>query len=403
MAQHQRQMKWTQNVQKSSKKIAILGGGVSGISLALFIKEHDPEYQVTVFDCAKSVASRILVSGNGRCNFFNSFYLSEKESDDENLKKIKPILEGGYGRKAFDDFVRMLDFPYYENGGLYYPFANKSSAIYESMKDRLNEYGIQVKSERVVSIDEASDESISFKTMDENSKVKSYEYPFIALAMGGNSLNYQPFDWKILDCLNIKHIPYTPCLCPLKVKENGFKPLDGVRAKCVMTLQKVGRNIYQEEGEVLFKKDGLSGICIFNASSYIDPSNIDLYSISLNLLSHSSMNIDVNEKNIEYSLIKELATYVKERAKASNKSLNETARNLLFRISDFYPFKSSQISRGGIETSQIDFADMSLKNHRNVIVLGEMIDLTLPCGGYNIGLCIIEAYKAMLGLLGERS
>lgn len=388
---------------RSSRQIAIIGGGVAGTTLALFLKNRNPDYGVAIFDSSKSVASRILVSGNGRCNFYNGFYLDESNNNDSLLSEVRPIIDNGIGHKAFEEFVTMLNFPYYDKDGLYYPFSNKSSSIHDSMLMKLDEFGIEAIHESVVSIDDVSDESILFSTIDDEGRRKSYNYPKIAISMGGNSLNYRPFDWHMLDKIGVSHKEYTPCLCPLKVKETGLKALDGVRCKCVMSLSKSSKEIYKEEGEVLFKNDGLSGICIFNASAHIEPKEIESYTISLNLLTHSNRTIAIDGGNIDFSLPYELAQYVKMRARIDGLSLNEEARSLTFKVSAFYPFKNSQVSRGGIDMNEVDTSSMALKKHGNVLVLGEMLDITLPCGGYNIGLCIIEAYKAMVGLLDRES
>lgn len=37
----------------SKHRIAILGGGVAGVSLALFIKNRDPSFEVSIFDSSK--------------------------------------------------------------------------------------------------------------------------------------------------------------------------------------------------------------------------------------------------------------------------------------------------------------------------------------------------------------
>ena len=50
-----------------------------------------------------------------------------------------------------------------------------------------------------------------------------------------------------------------------------MRPLSGIRVKCLVMLKNKERQLveFKENGEVLFKDDGLSGIVIMNASSYI--------------------------------------------------------------------------------------------------------------------------------------
>lgn len=388
-------------MQKSSKRIAVLGGGVAGTSFAMFLKERDPSFEVTIFQYKDKVASRILVSGNGRSNFFNTDYLHPVLLKDPIFDRAKKVLEDTYGKDAFDDFLKLTSCPYYTVGNLVYPFANKSQALHDSMTNCLAREKVQIQEEKVVRIVSANKESIRFETIDKDGKSKAYSYPFVALALGGSSLAYGPFDWTMLDCLHIKHIDFTPAICPLKVKEQGLKPLDGTRVKCVMTLLQKGKEIYREEGEVLFKNDGISGICVFNASIRLDPHQLNTYSISLDLCNHSGMNVVIDGKNIDYAFPKNVCDYLKMRSREDGKDLKKEASSLLFHIDGLYPFKASQVSNGGICFEEVDTSTMTLKKHPNIIPLGEIVDIPLPCGGYNIGLCIIEAYKASLKLAKE--
>ena len=63
-----------------------------------------------------------------------------------------------------------------------------------------------------------------------------------------------------------------PGLCPIKCFEDN-SPINGLRHYAEVTLNS-GTFKYKEQGEVLFKKDGLSGIVIFNISSIIVRNNL---------------------------------------------------------------------------------------------------------------------------------
>lgn len=389
-------------MQKSSKRIAVLGGGVAGTAFALFLKEKNPSYEVTIFEAKDKVASRILVSGNGRANFFNTDYLNPSLLKDPIFERARKVVEKDYGKDAFNDLINLTSCPYFTVGNLVYPFANKSQALFDSMMDCLKKEKVIVKEEKLMKILSSSEKEVVFTTIDKEQNKRNYSFPKVVLSLGGSSLAYPPFDWNMLSSLKIEHIPFTPAICPLKVKEQGLKPLDGSRVKCLMTLLKNGKEIYKEEGEVLFKNDGISGICVFNASIRLDPNDIHAYSISLDLCDHSGMNIRIDNRNIDYAFPKNISDYLKKRSKEEGKSLEKEASSLLFHIDALYPFKASQVSKGGISFDEINPANMTLKKHPNIITLGEMVDIPLPCGGYNIGLCIIEAYKSSLKLLEER-
>ena len=53
-------------------KIAIIGGGASGIYSAILIKHSHPEYEVVVFDKEEKAERKMYATGNGHCNLLNA-------------------------------------------------------------------------------------------------------------------------------------------------------------------------------------------------------------------------------------------------------------------------------------------------------------------------------------------
>ena len=58
-----------------SNRIAIIGGGASGMMAAIIAAENGSD--VTIFEHTDRIGKKILVTGNGKCNFTNSY--QEKE------------------------------------------------------------------------------------------------------------------------------------------------------------------------------------------------------------------------------------------------------------------------------------------------------------------------------------
>ena len=52
-----------------SKKIAVIGGGASGLFAAIFAAQN--ENSVTIYESGERVGRKILATGNGRCNMTN--------------------------------------------------------------------------------------------------------------------------------------------------------------------------------------------------------------------------------------------------------------------------------------------------------------------------------------------
>ena len=52
-------------------KIAVIGGGASGIAAAIYAKRNNVKNSVTVFERGDRILKKLLATGNGRCNISN--------------------------------------------------------------------------------------------------------------------------------------------------------------------------------------------------------------------------------------------------------------------------------------------------------------------------------------------
>ena len=198
---------------------------------------------------------------------------------------------------------------------------------------------------------------------------------------------------SLLDSLMVKYNLFEPVLCPLKTKEKIPEYLVGARAFATVKLLENDKEIYCENGEILFKKDGISGISIFDSSLYIDSNSNKKYKVLVDLTKRDNFCIDKNDKSIPLDLMinERIAKYLIDRYK---NSAYEHLDSIEFNISGKYELKESQVSKGGILLDEIDLHNMSLKKYSDIYVGGEIIDLSAICGGYNMGLAFITGYKA---------
>jgi predicted flavoprotein YhiN len=93
----------------------------------------------------------------------------------------------------------------------------------------------------------------------------------VIFAVGGKSNPNLGSDGSLFDVF-ANHgyliIKPEPGLCPIRVQED-VKSLFGQRLHTIASLFINGELLFEEYGEVMFKKDGLSGIVIMNLSSLI--------------------------------------------------------------------------------------------------------------------------------------
>ena len=64
--------------------IGIIGGGAAGFFTAISVKQHFPDYTVTIFEKSAKVLSKVKISGGGRCNVTNACF------DNKELSSFYP-------------------------------------------------------------------------------------------------------------------------------------------------------------------------------------------------------------------------------------------------------------------------------------------------------------------------
>lgn len=366
-------------------KIGIVGASASGIYTALLLSRRHPDYSIVVFERMEKAGKKILATGNGHCNlmhvpFVSSFY-NHPDFVESLLRKHdeKDLLH------TLDD----LGVATMKKGELVYPLSYSASAFLSYLLSLCQKQKIEIKtSESVISVREGN-----LKT-----NKGSYSFDHIVFAFGGRSQKNLGSDGSMFPALErcgYKVAPLLPCLCPLKSIDVP-KSLFGVRHAAKVTLIHNGQTRYEELGEVLFKKDGLSGIAIMNASSFASQKDkiiLDLFpDLAQEELSKSIKKSGGSDSSLLSILEKPLAEFVVNKCKKPLKFAEIAAvlKNMSFEISGFYDFDSSQVTRGGIALDQVD-ENLRSKLCAKHSFVGECLDIDGLCGGYNLGFALLSA------------
>lgn len=370
------------------KRIAVVGGGPGGLTACYKIKEEHPDYQVVLFEKDEMIGKRIKVSGNGRCNLLN---ININQNDYYNGEKINYILSyfNKYQNKFFSELNLHL---YHDEEGRMYPITNSSKTVINAFINALNRKGVVIKlNEKFISLNKNNDKYLLITSCDK------YIFDKVIFATGGASYLYKKEDYENI----IKSLPYkinyeelSGVLCPIKVKEKINKECVGKRSKAKIYLYLNDDLIYEESGEILFKKDGISGIVIFNISRYIDYKKANLYSLKINFIDGINKNQIDNELSL-YSKKEVISSYVVDEIAdlilSYYNNVYQGLSSFILHVDSLYSLNESQVTRGGILIEELN-NDLSLKKDGNIYFLGEMIDVDGKCGGYNIYFALASGY-----------
>ena len=390
--------------------IAIIGSGPAGLAAAVKAKENAPGARVLIIEKMKEPAKKLSASGNGRGNLSNR----KCKSADEVLRFFS---ETGIA-------VRM------DNEGRIYPYSEDAKAVTESLVKRARMLGVEILlNTKADSVEAVHDDKGSFHIFVEKGKNREGIFAEqVLIATGGKSFAVygSTGDGQII-ARKLGHTvnPMVPSLTAIEIKEN-ISNLKGTRAKVQASLFDHGESVFCENGEIQFREDCISGICIMNMSSKLPVSgyadrgkSMEECKIVINFMpDFSSAELVGFLKNESDNICKTasdmLKTLVKtaisdEILKISKIALDREAKSLTMeeiltianglRMFTLTPtgrkgWKEAQVTKGGIPLEEIDDATMESKLVKGLYFAGEVTDYDGPCGGYNLNNAWITGIKA---------
>lgn len=397
------------------KKIVVIGGGVSGLIAAIHAKNKNN--RVIILERNNTCGKKILVTGNGKCNYSNSnqdinHYHS---SSSDNLESIINQVN----ISAFLDFYKSIGIIPKVKNGYYYPYSNQAVTVQQALLRKVSELDIDIKTSTYV--DDIAVNGNSFKVKTNNGIIDA---DIVIIACGGKSYSKLGTDgngYQLLKKLGHNIIPVVPALTQIKVFEN-IKDLAGVRSEVSITLIEDDKNIKSEIGEVQFTDYGISGICSMQLSKYISYGIMGkkCEKIVINFVSDIAKSKEEFIRFIESnnwldfevgSLLDSLLNYkvtnyiLKETKIAGNvkiKNLSDDEIEILVNYlinftltaTGTNTFDNSQVSAGGVDLKEMDLTTMESKIIPNLYIVGEIVDVDGDCGGYNITFASISGMLA---------
>lgn len=386
-------------------KIAVIGGGASGIATAIFSKRTCMENSVTVFERSDRVLKKLLATGNGRCNLSNKD-ISPENYFTHNPEMLSPILSA-FTPDDERQFFESLGIMLCEENGRIYPYSRRANAVSDALRLECEHLGIKIRTGAFIkSIEKKGNYfSILGETFDK-----------VVISSGGMSAPSFGTDGNALNLLKAFGHSITPvcyALSPVKVQEKVTK-LKGIRAHCTVTLTDAGKPIKKEQGELQLTDYGLSGIAIMQLSrlcrkgsiikvdlvpDYDTDEFLPILRERAKALSHFKA-----DDFLTGFLHKALGQYILEKCNINIgrevssltdndlTKLTKTIKALSFTVESVLGKEQSQATCGGARLNEFNPVTLESNKVSGLYCTGEALDSVGDCGGYNLHWAWATAY-----------
>jgi predicted Rossmann fold flavoprotein len=402
--------------------VVVVGGGPAGMMAAGTAAKKGAK--VILLEKNDTLGKKLLITGGGRCNVTNS------EFDDRKfLAKFKD--DGKFLFSTFSQWSvkETLDF-FHENGMdtkvenelRTFPVSDSARSVWDVLVNYMKKYHVTVRSHVPVMEIVRDHGAIMGVKLKNKSIIRGRS---IIIATGGTShpdtgSTGDGYAWL----RNIGHtiIFPAPSLVPIALKDTWIKKLAGVKLSDIkITVLQNNKKQGFANGKVLFTHTGISGPTILNMSR--DIGELLKYGdviLSLDLLpkeDHGTLDAKLqklfnlhDKKNIRNALpdlipgamvpiVMELAGITKEIrcnniTRENRMKLLGSLKSILLRVDKLLGAEKAIVTSGGVALDEIDFKTMRSRLFPNLFIIGDLLNIDRPSGGYSLQICWTTGFVA---------
>lgn len=381
----------------SEVQVAIVGGGAAGLAAAISAARAGA--RVTIYEKQQRVGQKILKTGNGRCNLTN---MGVQPGDFNDPAYVRTIVSEHSPEVVLDFFHGLGLLTVEEDEGRVYPLSNAASSVLDVLRGACDCLGVQMQCSRNVVNIHSEDGRYALLCDDGN----AFSADRVIVSTGGAT--------TLLASLGHKITPFRPALRALETDTRPLKGLSGVRvrARVSASREEDSQSYFSEQGEVLFRDYGLSGIAIFDLSRVANPGD----TIHLDFLPQLAADeyesflkgkyawmracADASEEGqVSYgellrgSFHPRLINAILRKADLASRQtagtralarIAEAAKDFKVEITGFGSPKQAQITQGGAVVDGFDKRTLESKLAPGVFAAGETLDIDGRCGGFNL-------------------
>lgn len=388
------------------KKVAIIGGGASGLLCAIFCAKKN--VHVDIFEQNSKCAKKILVSGNGRCNITNK-NLSASDYFSQNPSFVEYALkEFGFGEfeKFCESIGLLLDA---KDDGRAYPLSNEAKSVASLLLSHAQSLGVTIHTDTKIS----------------DIKKLLREYDSVVIATGSEAASHLGGNRDGLEFAEVfghNIIPTYPSLVQLHLNSSIVKKMSGTKIDGEVTLLINSKKESSCSGDILFADYGVSGFAVLDISQAASVALMEFshVSISINLLpafnaqklsNHISKMAELEPKMTIFEILiglvpTKLVSGILEELNVSHslcgknidiklsKKIANQMLNWRFDVSDTHGFRHGEVAGGGVDTTEINPKTFESLKQKNLYFCGEVLDVVGRRGGYNFAFAWASGFLA---------
>lgn len=407
--------------------VVVIGAGASGMMAAGRAAESGA--RILVLEKNKEVGKKLKISGGGRCNITNAEFNTRTLLS--HFPQAQQFLFSAFAQ--FDvqgtfDFFTKLGVPLVvEPRKRAFPESQRAIDVSDALEQYMRRSNVTVRTRikvKALAVNPEGDFTVTTDT-------HIYRAPYCIVATGGLAA---PETGSTGDGFRfLKNLGHTvsepnPNIVPLTTDARWVHGLSGLSLS-FMRLRFIQHDkiMVSKVGKILFTHFGISGPLVLNSAYEVSQlmrngkvyASIDMFpdteigDLNKRLLKLFEANKNKLVRNVLPEIIPEKISDVLLQADGVNlyeaqvnavtkemrSVLAHTIKDLRFGITGTLGFEKAVIADGGVDLTEVDFKTMESRLHPNLFLLGDILNINRPSGGYSLQLCWTTAWVAGSALI----
>lgn len=396
-------------------EVVVIGGGPAGMVAAIFAARRGR--RVLLLEKNRRLGEKLRITGGGRCNVTNAEPDLRRflERYGDAARPLAPSFARFSPEDAFALFAS-LGLPLeVEDRGRAFPKTRRAADVERVLERAMAAAGVQVRSGvPVTGLRAEGGRIVAAQTAGGEVAGESF-----ALATGGLShpetgSTGDGFRW--LSALGVPVNEPTPSIVPLAVEDAWVGKLAGLALDdAKVSFYRGDRKAFAVEGRVLFAHFGLTGPTILNAAArvgdllYDGPvrAAIDLFpredegaverrflaaleaAKNQNAVNALAAALPAGAARRLWPVISALPPETKAHSvtRADRKAMARAAKALPCTVTGLLGFDRAVVADGGVPLGEVDTRTFACKKFPNLYLLGDVLDVRRPSGGFSLQLC----------------
>jgi len=400
--------------------VIVIGGGASGMMAAATAASEGA--RVLLLEKNKNLGKKLSITGGGRCNVTNN--KPEVRVMLEQYKEEGKFLFSTFAQHGVAESVNWFlerEVPFKEeNEGRLFPKTESALTIRDTLDNELQIQGVEVLTKQSVSDVTYSENDKHFTICTDNKKFIS---TVCIVSTGGyarpeTGSTGDGFPW--LEAFGHSVAVNNNALVPISLKNEWTKKLSGLALSDVkISLYAYDKKQSTAKGRMLFTHVGVTGPLILNiskeAGDFLEHTDVTLYldvfpQYDAGALKEKFKTILASNKKLQNALTEELPlqlikgileqlhidgeTPCHSVRSEDRKRLLTYLKHIPLSMKGLLGTDKAVISSGGVALEEVNFKTMESNKVPRLYIIGDLLNINRPSGGYSLQLCWSTGYVA---------